>query len=88
MQTPIIYVFFSADRQICGLTLQPDGRNLERASPNTVWSYSDGAAMTPDAIARYVRDPHHAISNLTARGYYLVRVPAQIIPFPRRSRQS
>jgi hypothetical protein len=87
-QTPIIHVFFSEDRQICGLTLQPDGGNLARASPNTVWNYRDSASMTPDGVAKFVRDPHHAISNLTARGFYLARVTAQIIPFPRRSGQS
>jgi hypothetical protein len=36
-----VYVFFTPDRQIYGLTVDPDGANLVRAAPKLQWRYSD-----------------------------------------------
>lgn len=87
MQFPI-YVFFSPDRQICGLTIDRDCANLVHAAPKLEWRYSDQVAPAINAVGMYVRFPHLAIKTVAAHGFYVERVRAQIIPFHRRPKSS
>jgi len=83
-----IYVFFTPDRQICGLTIDPDGSNLARAAPKLQWRYCDHVPRAPDAVSKYVHDPYLAIKKVAAHGFYVVRVSAQIIPFQPRPKSA
>jgi hypothetical protein len=44
--------------------------------------------MTELGLKPFVEDARTAIANLTARGYHLTRITAEVIEFPHAHRQS
>ena len=82
---PNVYVFTSSDGGQLGLSVKPDGSNL----PSSVsWEHRDIIPMTATSLSRYVQQAEVALANLIMRGYHLLRLTAQVVPFPPPIRNS
>jgi hypothetical protein len=71
-----------------GLSLQRDGENLPRLTDNSIWSPHAVAALTREHLQRHALDPDLALLNLKTKGFHIVRVTAQVLPFPQSHRPS
>jgi hypothetical protein len=82
---PNVYVFASSNGELLGLSVKPDGSNL----PSGVsWEHRDVVPMTATSLSRHVQQPEVALANLIMRGYHLLRLTAQVVPFPQPNRNS
>ena len=78
-----IFVFVTTDGRLRGLTRESDGANLP--CNGTTWATNGAIPMTLSALRTFVENPDVAMVNLIMRGYQIVRLTAQVLPFPHRS---
>jgi hypothetical protein len=83
---PDAYLFVCETGEVCALSVEPDGGNLPSTATTKNWSKRGAVPMTLAALGAYAPYPEIAMTNLIMRGYHLIRVSAQIVPFPRRGR--
>src|SRR3954447_23416201 len=62
MDQTIVYVFISSDRDLCGLSLRPDGSDLSRLDRGT-WLQHDAVPMRFAALSCYVPNPETAVTS-------------------------
>jgi len=85
---PPVYVFTGGEVGQYGLTLLRDASNLPPPDPppedaRARWTLFQEITLADDALLPFVENVRVARAQLTLRSFYLSRVSATILPFPK-----
>jgi hypothetical protein len=85
---PPVYIFTAGEPGCFGLTLFRDGSNLPPPEGRRGWTLFLEATMADGDLLPFTENVRSARTQLSLRGFHLVRETATILPFPIAHRSS